>query len=168
WIWASQTGGTTGAPKHGNWAYRYWGKVLACNDEFLDRHNVPRGTNWLFLGPMGPHTTGRMVVAFAEQRGGRCFSIDLDPRIVKIFGEEGMSASYARYIKHIWDQADPIFRSQNIGVLFCTSRLLEMLPERIEPKLLGGVRAVVHAGTTMNPDNERILREEVFPGRPIV
>src|SRR5262249_31046641 len=48
WIWASQTGGTTGAPKHGNWAYRYWGKVLACNDEFLDRHNVPRGTNWLF------------------------------------------------------------------------------------------------------------------------
>ncbi|MEE6258685.1 AMP-binding protein [Plantactinospora sonchi] len=167
-LWASQTGGTTGAPKHGTWGSTYWRAVLDCSDHFLDRHGVPRGRNWLFVGPMGPHTTGRLVVNFAERRGGRCFSIDLDPRIVKIYGEEGMTAASDRYLRHIWDQVEAVVRSQDVGVLFCTSRLLEMLPEYLDPALLGGVRAIVHAGTTMEPESHRILRESVFPGVPVV
>jgi thienamycin biosynthesis protein ThnN len=168
WIWSSQTGGTTGPPKHGTWGSTYWDGILAFTDEFLDLHAVPRGVNWLFIGPMGPHTTGRLVVSIAEHRGGRCFSIDLDPRIVKIFGTEGMTAAYDRYIRHIWEQVDPIIRYQNIGVLFCTSRLLEILPEHLSPDLFRSLGGIVHAGTTMERDLHRMLREEVFPGTPIV
>ena len=114
WIWVSQTGGTTGSPKHGCWDSLYWEKVLTFSDEFLDLHGVPRNVNWLFMGPTGPHTTGRLVISIAEYRGGRCFSIDLDPRIVKIFGTEGMLAAYERYVRHIWDQAKSILRYQRI------------------------------------------------------
>ncbi|MFD1831180.1 AMP-binding protein [Streptomyces desertarenae] len=167
-LWAAQTGGTTGVPKHGTWGSTYWRNVLDWSDYFLDLHGVERGGNWLFMGPMGPHTTGRLVVSYAERRGGRCFSIDLDPRIVKVFGEEGMTASADRYVRHIWDQTEAIVRSQDIDVLFCTSRLLEMLPEYLEPSLLPGLRAIVHAGTTLEPESHRILREEVFPGVPVV
>ncbi|MFD9873126.1 AMP-binding protein [[Kitasatospora] papulosa] len=167
-LWAAQTGGTTGPAKHGTWGSRYWDDILAFSDEFLDLHGVPRGKNWLFVGPMGPHTTGRLVVAFAERRGGMCFSIDLDPRIVKIFGEEGMTAAYDRYVDHIWAQIAEVARSQDIGVRFCTSRLLEMLPERLGTEALGGVEAIVHAGTTLDPETHRQLREDFFPGVPVV
>lgn len=167
-LWAAQTGGTTGPAKHGTWGARYWADVLDFSDEFLDLHGVPRDTNWLFIGPMGPHTTGRLVVAFAERRGGMCFSVDLDPRIVKVFGEEGMTAAYDRYVRHIWDQVAEVLGSQEIGVVFCTSRLLDMLPERLGPEALSGVRAIVHAGTTMEPDAHRRLREDFFPGVPVV
>jgi thienamycin biosynthesis protein ThnN len=167
-VWASQTGGTTGAPKHGNWDSAYWEQILAFSDEFLDAHGVPRDVNWLFIGPTGPHTTGRLVISMAEHRHGKCFCIDLDPRIVKIFGTEGLQEAYNRYIQHIWDQALPILQYQDIGVLFCTSRLLEMLLERVPSELVRPVRAVVHAGTTMARDTNRFLQEEVFPEAAIV
>jgi thienamycin biosynthesis protein ThnN len=167
-IWASQTGGTTGAPKHGNWDNAYWKHVLEFSDEFLDLHAVPRHVNWLFIGPTGPHTTGRLVISIAERRGGRCFAIDLDPRIVKIFGSEGMQEAHDRYLRHIWDQVEAILRYQKISVMFCTSRLLEMAPEYIDLTLFKSVRAVVHAGTAMGRDTNQLLREDYFPGRPIV
>jgi len=138
------------------------------SDEFLDLHNVPRQRNWLFVGPTGPHTTGRLVIALAERRGGRCFSIDLDPRIVKIFGEEAMHEAQRRYVQHIWDQVKSIISYQNIGVMFCTSRLLEMLPEYADPKMFGKLMAILHAGTEMGRDTAAVLARDVFPGIPIV
>jgi len=168
WIWASQTGGTTGTAKHGCWDEEYWRLVMQFSDEFLDLHKVPRNCNWLFIGPTGPHTTGRLVISLAERRGGRCFSIDLDPRIVKIFGEEKMIAAQERYIRHIWDQVVPIVQYQKFDVLFATSRLLEMLPEFVPVEVLRGLRAIVHAGTTMEPESYRVLKERIFPDIPIV
>jgi thienamycin biosynthesis protein ThnN len=168
-LWVSQTGGTTGLPKHGTWCGSYWDDTIAFSDRMLELHGVPRDENWLYIGPMGPHTTGRLVVSIAEHRGGSCFTIDLDPRIVKIFGEEGMQQAYDRYVQHIWDQVAAILESQQVGVLFCTSRLLEMLPSQAAlATLRGSLRGIVHAGTTMTPESHELLRESVFPGIPIV
>jgi thienamycin biosynthesis protein ThnN len=166
-LWTAQTGGTTGTFKHGTWGAPYWDQIMAFSDEFLDLHGVPRGGNWLFVGPTGPHTTGRLVIDIAQRRGGMCFSIDLDPRIVKIFGGEGMAAAADRYVKHIWDQVRSVLVSQRVEVLFCTSRLLEMMPEYIDLSLLAGVKAVLHAGTTMPPDSQKVLTEQIFPGAPV-
>ena len=166
-IWASQTGGTTGLPKHGTWGSEYWRRILDFTDEFLDLYGIPKKQNWLFIGPTGPHTTGRLIISIAENRGGRCFTIDLDPRIVKIFGEEGMHQAYQRYVRHIWDQVAAIASSQNIGVMFCTSRLLEMLPEYINPGLFKNLCGIIHAGTAMERDSYRILAEDIFPNVPI-
>lgn len=167
-IWASQTGGTTGAPKHGNWDSVYWERILEFSDEFLDLHEVPCDVNWLFIGPSGPHTTGRLIISIAERRRGRCFSVDLDPRIVKIYGTAKMTSAYDRYVQHIWDQVEAIIRYQDIGVMFCTSRLLELLPEYLDIKLFRSIKAIVHAGTSMEPETNRLLRDDFFPGIPIV
>src|SRR5260370_544452 len=129
---------------------------------------VPRNCNVLSVGPRGPHTTGGLVISIGEPRGGRCFSIVLAPRIVKIFGTENMRDAYDRYIRHIFDQAKAIVQHQKIGVMFCTSRLLDLLPEHLDTQLFSGLKAIVHAGTTMEPDVNRILQEQYFPGIPIV
>jgi thienamycin biosynthesis protein ThnN len=168
-LWVSETGGTTGLPKHGTWTGSYWDDTLAFSDHMLDLHGIPREQNWLYIGPMGPHTTGRLMVSISEHRGGSCFTIDLDPRIVKIFGEEGMQQAYNRYVQHIWDQVLAVLESQRIGVLFCTSRLLEMLPSHTQlPRLRESLRGILHAGTTMTPESNELLRESVFPGIPVV
>ncbi len=167
-IWASQTGGTTGSPKHGNWDSFYWEKILQFSDEFLDLHGVPRSVNWLFIGPTGPHTTGRLIISIAENRGGLCYTIDLDPRIVKIYGNLGMSDAYSTYIKHIWDQVESIIRYQNISVMFCTSRLLEMLREHLDSSLFRNIKAIAHAGTAMERQTNFLLKTEVFPAAPVV
>ena len=117
-IWASQTGGTTGTPKHGCWDSVYWKNVMNFTDEFLDTFEVPHNANWLFLGPMGPHTTGRLVVDIAQGRGGLCYSIDLDPRFVKIAVNEKMDKALERYLKHIWEQTENVLKYQKVEVLF--------------------------------------------------
>lgn len=168
-IWFSQTGGTTGLPKHGCWDNKYWKQVLDFTDEFLDIHQVPYGGNWLFMGPMGPHTTGRLVVTIAENRGGGCFTIDLDPRFVKIAQKEnGLGNTSERYIQHIWDQAVSILKYQKVEVLFATSRLLEMAPEYIDLDLFKNVKAIVHAGTSLNAETNQLIREELFPNSRLI
>jgi thienamycin biosynthesis protein ThnN len=168
WLWASETGGTTGIAKRGTWGSRYWSRILEFSNEFLDLHGVERNRNWLYIGPTGPHTTGRLMISIAENRGGRIFSIDLDPRIVRVYLREGDTAAVERYVRHIWEQVDPIIRHQDIGVMFCTATLLEMLPRYVDAALLKKVGAVVHAGLAMSRDTHRYLREELFAHRPVV
>lgn len=168
WLWASETGGTTGIAKRGTWGDRYWDHILAFSDELLDLHGVPRGENWIFIGPTGPHTTGRLLISIAENRGGRIFCIDMDPRIVRVYLHEGDRAATERYIRHIWEQVEPIIEHQKVGVMFCTATLLEMMPRYLSVTHLRKIKAVVHAGLAMSRDSHRYLREELFPGKPIV
>jgi thienamycin biosynthesis protein ThnN len=168
WIWASETGGTTGIAKRGTWADAYWDAILAFSDEFLDLHGVPRDKNWLFIGPTGPHTTGRLVISIAEHRKGRIFCIDMDPRIVRVYLQNGDRDAVDHYIRHIWEQVEPIITHQNIGVMFCTARLLELLPQYLDPARCRGIEAIVHAGLAMSRDTHKYLREELFPNRPLV
>jgi thienamycin biosynthesis protein ThnN len=168
WIWASETGGTTGIPKRGTWGSAYWKDILTFSDEFLDLHGVPRNENWLFVGPTGPHTTGRLMVSIAENRKGMIFCIDMDPRIVRLYLAEGNDRGVARYVAHIWEQVEPIIRYQNVGVMFCTASLLELLPQHLDVGLFSKLKAVVHAGLAMSRDTHRHLRQEIFPNKPLV
>jgi thienamycin biosynthesis protein ThnN len=167
WLWASETGGTTGIAKRGTWGDAYWKQILQFSDEFLDVHEVPRKENWLFIGPTGPHTTGRLMVSIAERRGGRIFCIDMDPRIVRVYLQEGNTDGVERYVRHIWEQVEPILKFQDIGVMFCTASLLEMIPRYIDTGLLEKIKAVVHAGLAMSKDTHQYLHEELFRGKPV-
>ena len=168
WIWAAETGGTTGAAKRGTWGSRYWENILKFSNEMLDLNNVPRNENWLFIGPTGPHTTGRLVISIAENRGGMIFCIDMDPRIVRSYLAEGNEKAVKNYIEHIWKQVRPIIEHQNIGVLFCTASLLELLPQYLDSSHLQKIKAVVHAGLSMSGDTYRFLKQELFPEKPVV
>lgn len=168
WIWASETGGTTGIAKRGTWGSKYWKDIMNFSDEFLDLHGVPRNENWLFIGPTGPHTTGRLMINIAENRGGMIYCIDMDPRIVRTYLAEDDEKSVQRYIDHLWEQVIPIIKYQNIGVMFCTASLLELLPKYVDLSLLDNVKAVTHAGLAMSRDTYKFLKEDVFPGKPVV
>lgn len=168
WIWAAETGGTTGIAKRGTWGSVYWDNILKFSDEMLDLHGVPRNENWLFIGPTGPHTTGRLLISIAENRGGMIYCIDMDPRIVRIYLAEGNDKAVKKYIEHIWSQVLPIIKYQNIGVLFCTASLLELLPQYLDTILLKKIKAVVHAGLSMSGDTYRFLKQELFPEKPVV
>lgn len=168
WIWASETGGTTGIAKRGTWGSQYWRNILAFSDEFLDLHKVPMGENWLFIGPTGPHTTGRLMISIAEHRDGMIYCIDMDPRIVRLYLADNDDIAVERYIRHLWEQVVPIIKYQDIGVLFCTASLLELLPQYINVSLFDKVKAVTHAGLSMSKDTYKYLIEDIFPGKPVV
>lgn len=168
WLWASETGGTTGIAKRGTWSSNYWKQIMEFSDEFLDLHGVPKNENWLFIGPTGPHTTGRLLVSMAERRGGKIFCIDMDPRIVRIFIKEKKEDMLDRYIQHIWEQVIPIIKYQCIGIIFCTASLLELMPQYVDLGMLKSIKAVLHAGLAMSKDTHRHLREAIFPDKPVV
>jgi len=168
WLWAAETGGTTGIAKRGTWSAEYWQHILDFSDEFLDLHGVPKNENWLFIGPTGPHTTGRLLISITEHRGGRIFCIDMDPRIVRTYIQQGNDEAVQAYIKHLWEQVEPILRYQKIGVLFCTASLLEMMPQYIDIQLLEPIKAVLHAGLAMSKDTHKYLRETLFANKPVV
>jgi thienamycin biosynthesis protein ThnN len=168
WLWASETGGTTGIAKRGTWSNNYWKQIMEFSNEFLDLHGIPWKENWLFIGPTGPHTTGRLLISIAERRGGKIFCIDMDPRIVRIFIKEKKEDILNRYIQHVWEQVVPIIKYQRIGVIFCTASLLELMPQYIDLGMLKSVKAVLHAGLSMSKDTHKYLRETIFSNKPIV
>ncbi|RCX16321.1 thienamycin biosynthesis protein ThnN [Anaerobacterium chartisolvens] len=168
WIWASETGGTTGIAKRGTWGSQYWDDILDFSNEFLDLHGVPKNENWLFIGPTGPHTTGRLLISIAENRGGMIYCIDMDPRIVRLYLAEGNEKAVQRYVEHLWEQVVPIIKYQNIGVVFCTASLLELLPQYVDVSLFEKVKAVTHAGLAMSRDTYKFLKEDLFPNKPVV
>jgi len=66
---ASQTGGTTGAPKHGNWTANIGRRFSSSQIVWTCR--VPRSV----IAVHGPfrHIHGRLMVYITEHRGGRLF-----------------------------------------------------------------------------------------------
>ncbi|MEZ5360827.1 MAG: hypothetical protein R2748_00435 [Bryobacterales bacterium] len=103
-IYVFETGGTTGVPKSRinvndfRIDYSEFSKTLP--DEFF-----PKGADWLHLGPSGPRRLRLAIEHLAQDRGGICFSIDLDPRWVVKLLKRGEFEEVERYKKHCIDQA---------------------------------------------------------------
>ena len=54
-------------------------------DWYLDEIvGFPRGENWLFIGPTGPHGVADSTKEIARLRGGMCYFIEFDPRFIKL------------------------------------------------------------------------------------
>ena len=43
----------------------------------------PKGADWLHVGPSGPRRLRLAVEHLAQHRGGICFMVDLDPRLLQ-------------------------------------------------------------------------------------
>ena len=158
-----ETGGTTGMPKQ----RIGWEDHLVDYSEFsqgLDRHYpgaFAAGANWLMLGPTGPRRLRVAIEHLANERGGTCYFLDLDPRWVKKLLVERQFDQVKRYMEHVIDQAIQILRHREVGCLFITPRLLEALDEKLSVTD-AGVRGVFCGGTAMTPQVIRFLVEEVL------
>ncbi|MFJ8487624.1 phenazine antibiotic biosynthesis protein [Streptomyces sp. NPDC094038] len=160
-----ETGGTVGVPKRIPYFEDWARQNLAWTHAHLDAQGVPRGVHWLSTAPTGPHGVGHFARRQAAERGGICFTIDVDPRWVKkLIARE--SPETEAYLDHLVVQITQLLTSQNIGVLMITPPLLERLSG--EPRLLElvrrKVRAIVWVGTHLDAATRRRYRTEVFPG----
>jgi hypothetical protein len=160
-----ESGGTTGAPKRVICLRDWFERMVAWSNGNLAAHGFPRGENWLGLVPAGPHIVGELFRWSARSYGELGFSIDLDPRWVKLLIARGMGDIADAYAEHLIDQAAFVLRTQEIGVLTITPPLLERLARRDELADLVNktVRAIRWGGTQLDADTRDFYRDEVFP-----
>lgn len=157
-----ETGGTTGMPKQ----RVGWDDYKTDYSEFGEHYGpdfFPKGSNWLMVGPTGPRRLRLAIEHLANERGGSCYFIDLDPRWVKRLIGMGELEMARAYQAHVIDQAATIIRHRDIQCLFTTPKLLESLAERMS-LVKAGIKGVFAGGTTMTPQYVRFIEEEVLEG----
>jgi phenylacetate-coenzyme A ligase PaaK-like adenylate-forming protein len=157
-----ETGGTTGAPAR--IAVRdFYEPIHRFMDWYLDEvTGFPRGGNWLFIGPTGPHGVADSTRSIAQLRGGMCHVIDLDPRFIKLLYQQQDMRMVGLYMKHIRQQAYAILDTQDIQVLASTPILLQALAPELKER---GYRftGLMYGGTQLSKDLYYLLRTEFFP-----
>lgn len=158
----AETGGTAGTPC----------SAIHRSDEFeaafvtpfvraAQRVRFPRGLNWLFIGPSGPHIIGRAARACARAMDSlEPFTLDFDPRWAKKLPEGSLGRK--RYTEHILAQAERILRTQKIGVLFATPPVLASLAPHVDAIHRERIQAIHFGGMVVTPELRRTLSRE-FP-----
>ncbi|MDA3648916.1 phenazine antibiotic biosynthesis protein [Saccharopolyspora indica] len=160
-----ESGGTTGAPKRvfvlpdvreQSWAWYH---------NRLQEHGIRNGDNWLGCMPAGPHMAGIVAQDTAHRFGSVFFTLDLDPRWVKLLVGRGAAEEAKHYVTHIVNQLEWILQSQDVGVMVITPPLIEALCRRdnLVDLVNEKVNTIIYGGTSMDPDTRQLLRTEVFP-----
>ena len=160
----AETGGTTGAPKRAVWGRSSWQAGQDYVRWGLELNGIPRGYNWLYAGPTGPHIFGAIMWDMIRSTDDLFFTVDLDPRFVRKLMMSQNFKVLEEYMQHIQDQVMAILRSQKIGILLTTSKILEVLPQRADKDLLRSFKGIVHGGTSMSVDTYKVFLEEVYVG----
>lgn len=157
-----ETGGTTGSPAR--IAVRdFYEPVNVFMNWYLDEVvGFPRGGNWLFIGPTGPHAVAESIRQMARTRGGMSYFIDLDPRFIKLLYQQQDMKTVGLYMKHIRSQAYGILETQPIDVLASTPILLQALAPELKERGYP-FSGVMYGGTQLSPDLYHLLRTEYFP-----
>lgn len=156
-----ESGGTTGSPKFFI-AYEEWIKRLA--KWFVAPHRYLHG-NTLAAVPAGPHIVGAITRMKAHYMGGLCFTIDLDPRWVRLSIHEGYAAEAERYTAHIMKQIQRIIAVQPIKCMVITPPLLRAIAKEdsIIEKLRQNMACIMMGGTQVNLDEVQLIAESFLP-----
>ena len=146
----TETAGTLGRPKFG--VHRRDEFKMAFVDPFVvaaTRIGFPRGVNWLFVGPSGPHIIAKAASACAAALGSPDpFTLDLDPRWAKKLPPG--TFGWRRYVEHVESQALTVLNSQKIGVLFSTPVVLESLGQRLPREKREAIRGLHLGGVSVS------------------
>ena len=165
-----ETGGTTGIPKSRVVIEDHWIDYEVFSDTLPEQY-FPKGSNWLMLGPSGPRRLRLAVEHLAQQRGGICFCIDLDPRWVVKLIKKGWMEHLEEYKKHCIDQAVTVLTAgHDVKCMFATPKLLESLAQALEDRGTSipevGISGIFSGGTEFTPQWTRFCVEEYFGGPP--
>ncbi|MFN3532880.1 MAG: hypothetical protein ACK41Q_10275 [Candidatus Brocadia sp.] len=158
-----ETAGTTGLPKVTAYlkkefyvTFVEWFRYIA------EYRGFPKGANWLWVGPSGPHIIGKAVGPVAQSMGSMDpFSIDMDPRWVKKLKPD--SLGYKRYLNHILEQALDVLKRQRIEVIYSTPPLLFRLAEEMNFAQRMQIRGIHYGGVAIEQEQLKRFRNEFFP-----
>ena len=167
-IYIFETGGTTGIPKS-RIAIDDFRTDYELFSETLPEEFFPKGSNWLMLGPSGPRRLRLAVEHLAQQRGGICFCVDLDPRWVIKLIKKGWMDHLKAYQAHVIDQALTVLSAgHDIRCMFSTPKLIEALANRLEEEgssiREAGITGIFAGGTEFTPQWNRFAQEELLDG----
>lgn len=155
--------GSTGTPKVVAYAEEDFRRAFV--DPFVGAAtamNFPRGENWLFIGPSGPHIIGKAARVCARELGSMDpFMVDLDPRWIRKMKPDSMG--HKRYLEHVIQQALDVLSSQDVGVLFSTPAVLAPLARRMTEEQRLRIRGVHYGGIALTLPLYTELRNEMFP-----
>ena len=158
-----QTGGTTGHPAWTVYLPEEFDEAFV--QPFIaaaDHVGFPRGENWLFVGPSGPHIIGQAARAIARSFGSaEPFSVDFDPRWARKLPAESFAAS--RYLRHVTEQAMAVLDQQPIGVLFATPPALLALADAMTAEQRDRIRGVHYGGLAVGAQVLERLQLQSFP-----
>lgn len=159
----AETGGTLGRPKFA--VHREDEFEAAFVEPFVVSAmgcGFPRGENWLFVGPTGPHIIGKAARACAKAVGSPDpFTVDFDPRWARKLPDG--SFARGRYLAHIEEQAIRVIETQQIGVIFATPAVLESLGARVSPEKRTQIRGIHFGGMNVSSQLRGRLTG-LFPG----
>jgi hypothetical protein len=125
------------------------------------RVRFPRQSNWLFIGPSGPHIIGKAARACANAMGSPDpFTIDLDPRWAKKLPPG--SFAWKRYVEHIEQQALNVLNTQHVGVIFSTPVVLDGIGAKLPEAQRSRIRGIHLGGLAVSPE-QRTGFHHAFP-----
>lgn len=156
-----ETGGTSGIPKRVmDTVHQEENARWIC--EVLKYHGFSQKGRWLNLFPSGPHAVSLLTYTIARERGETFYSIDIDPRWVKLLISKNKADVMEMYVGHVIDQAINILKSQDITYLFITPKLLESLILRFDLNSIN-IKGIVCGGTQITPEFYRFVKTEALP-----
>jgi len=159
----AESGGTTGAPIRR--VYRPTEFAAAFVDSWERAANLrgfPHGSNWLFVGPSGPHVIGQSARAMARSLGSlEPFSVDCDVRWIK--RQAPGSLGFTLYLDHVLDQAMNVIHTQTIEVLLITPPLLLALADKMTAEERQRIRGIHLAGMALTVADSETIRHRLFP-----
>ena len=159
----AESGGTTGAPIRRVYRPEEFGAAFIDSwERAADGRGFPRGGNWLFVGPSGPHVIGQSARAMARSLGSlEPFSVDCDVRWIK--RQAAGSLGFTLYLDHVLDQALNVIHSQAIEVLFITPPLLIALAARMSAEERNRIRGIHLGGMALTVADSEAIRGQLFP-----
>ena len=159
----AETGGTTGAPIRRVYRPEEFGAAFVDSwERAANLRGFPRGGNWLFVGPSGPHVIGQSARAMARSLGSlEPFSVDCDVRWIK--RQATGSLGFTLYLDHVLDQAVNVIHTQNIEVLFITPPLLLALADRMSDTQRKRIRGIHLGGMALTVADSETIRHHLFP-----
>ncbi|MFA6498470.1 MAG: hypothetical protein WCV64_03955 [Desulfurivibrionaceae bacterium] len=159
----AETGGTTGAPIRRVYLPTEFSAAFVDSwKRAADLRGFPRGGNWLFVGPSGPHVIGQSARAMARILGSlEPFCVDCDVRWIK--RQAPGSLGFTLYLDHVLDQALNVIHTQAIEVLLITPPLLLALAERMTAEERNRIRGIHLAGMALTVADSETIRHRLFP-----
>ena len=158
-----ETSGTTGKPKVTAYMMNEFDSTFVDYFRYIaTERKFPKGGNWLWVGPSGPHIIGKAVGYVARRMYSMDpFSVDFDPRWAKKLNSGSFGAK--RYLQHVIDQAYDILQLQNIDIIFTTPIVLKELTKKMDKIARMKIKGIHYGGISIEKGELRKFKEEDFP-----
>ena len=147
-FFVGETGGTSGQPAATAYdADDFHAAFVAPFEAAARQVGFPRGLNWLFVGPSGPHLIGKAARELARASASADpWTVDFDPRWVRTLASP---LARQRYLQHVVSQACDVMAREEIGVLFTTPPVLQQLCRQLDHRQREQLRGIHYGGLAL-------------------